>query len=344
MFICLLSFLLTALTSIYALSPSYPNSCAACLAGINPAIDIGSSIITVGDTASNAASLLAACQTAKACLTEPEPWEQQHQSNSNRNRAASADLDFRVTKGHGPSGYNHVRLVVVSNATTQWYIPNRTRHRTTPTSTLTPTPVVFTYDEPFQYRWTDNKLSSVLLDVTPGLDQDNMFRLPLPTSTRNRNGNGNGNRSFAGYQAKGDQGSDLDIDPAPIDINIRIPAAGEGARGIIIADPCFSWKNIPCFYSHKFDTLNRLTTLLNAAFIPGTDLSFYGVLGDNFYDKDGTLGKEFFSRLSIHTKSKLFLSVAGNHDLWILGTPLLAQTSDQYGNGHMQYVRNIYYV
>ena len=36
-------------------------------------------------------------------------------------------------------------------------------------------------------------------------------------------------------------------------------------------------------------------------------------------------------------KSKLFATVAGNHDYWSVGTPILASESDQFGNGHMQF-------
>ena len=57
-------------------------------------------------------------------------------------------------------------------------------------------------------------------------------------------------------------------------------------EGIIIADPCFSSKHLSCAYKDQFDTFKRLTSLINAAF-KHDDTDFWGILGDNFYDKYG---------------------------------------------------------
>lgn len=58
---------------------------------------------------------------------------------------------------------------------------------------------------------------------------------------------------------------------------------------------------------------------------------------DNFYDRTGETTKKIFSQLSLATKAKPLLTVAGNHDYWVLGGPEVGTTSDQYANGHMQY-------
>jgi hypothetical protein len=62
------------------------------------------------------------------------------------------------------------------------------------------------------------------------------------------------------------------------------------------------------------------------------------ILGDNFYDQTGQLTSEFFTRLSMDTKLKLFTSIPGNHDYWVCGTPkCLQQGADQQANGFMQW-------
>ena len=48
------------------------------------------------------------------------------------------------------------------------------------------------------------------------------------------------------------------------EIKINIPIQGEGVRGLIIGDPCYSSEFIICAYKDKFNILNHLTTLINA--------------------------------------------------------------------------------
>ena len=64
---------------------------------------------------------------------------------------------------------------------------------------------------------------------------------------------------------------------------------------------------------------------------------FWALLGDNFYDKTGKVTRQVFDTFSTGTKSKLMLTVPGNHDYWILGTPAVSSKADQFANGHMQW-------
>ena len=50
---------------------------------------------------------------------------------------------------------------------------------------------------------------------------------------------------------------------------------------------------------------------------------------DNFYDRKGTLTSTWMNQINLHSKSKIFATVAGNHDYWGFGTPLLGLNEDQ---------------
>lgn len=110
------------------------------------------------------------------------------------------------------------------------------------------------------------------------------------------------------------------------------------ASGIVIADPCYSSRFVGCTYRNKFQTATRIPALLNAAMGgPSSAVHYWGILGDNFYDKFGQLSTWFFGQLSLQVKSKIFLSVPGNHDYWVNGAPILSTRDDQYSNGFLQY-------
>ena len=189
----------------------------------------------------------------------------------------TSNIDFKVSKALGSKGYNKIRISVVSNST----IDNS----------------LFTYQQQFKYKWTDNFLNSGIVDVNDGIN--NFFI---------------GDNKFS----------------------INIPKQGEGVRGIILSDPCFQSNWISCKYKDTWQMFNRLSGILNTI-NAHDDVSFYQILGDNFYDQTGLYTKQFFSALSPETKSKLFLSVLGNHDYWVMGTPMLKTQKDQYGNGFYQY-------
>jgi len=155
----------------------------------------------------------------------------------------------------------------------------------------------FSYRGQFKYRWTQNYLLSSLLSLQPG---ENTFRL-------------------AGQSIK-----------------IDLPAEDSGIRGFFVSDPCFSSKYVVCSYSSTFQTLERSTKLLNAAF-EDESMNLLGILGDNFYDQDGEISKDFFSRVSQNVKRRFWMVVNGNHDNWVCGFPACGGRSDNFGIGQMQY-------
>jgi hypothetical protein len=162
-------------------------------------------------------------------------------------------------------------------------------------------PNLFDYSAQFKYRWTDKYIHTTMKTVKSG-----------ETTTFN----------------------------VGEDISVSLPAQGEGVAGVLIADPCVLGASITslisCQYGKKFQTYTRTVELINA-FVPDKSTNFWGIFGDNFYDRTGKLTTDIFGRISLKAKSKLFLSVAGNHDYWVLGEPSVATTLDQCGNGHMQF-------
>merc|ERR1719401_2522395 len=121
-------------------------------------------------------------------------------------------------------------------------------------------------------------------------------------------------------------------------LTVRLPKQGEGVAGVLIADPCVGGGilSMGCFYAGRFKTRTRIPELLNA-FVPSGETDFWGILGDNFYDRTGSISKEIFAELSLETKAKIFVAVPGNHDFWILGGPKTGSPLDQCANGFMQY-------
>lgn len=114
------------------------------------------------------------------------------------------------------------------------------------------------------------------------------------------------------------------------------PGPLDAVRGILLADVCFSSKYINCLYGNKYETLNKLTWMLNQL-AEHEELNFWTLIGDNFYDGDGSLSDMFFKRLGAKLTSQVPLyAVAGNHDLWIRGVPS-SEEYNQFGYGFAQY-------
>lgn len=157
---------------------------------------------------------------------------------------------------------------------------------------------IFTYASQFKYRWTQNFLTTGLVTVVPGKEQV--------------------------YVING------------VSINITIPSDNVGVRGVLIADPCFQSTWINCQYKDTFKTFDRVTQLLNAIFLHD-DISYWGILGDNFYDQSGDPTSDWFAALSQNTKSSILISAPGNHDYWVGGAPSAWSIEDQQGNGFMQF-------
>mmetsp|Transcript_78622 Transcript_78622/g.230714 ORF Transcript_78622/g.230714 Transcript_78622/m.230714 type:complete len:505 (+) Transcript_78622:55-1569(+) len=159
----------------------------------------------------------------------------------------------------------------------------------------------FDYSAQFKYRWTDNFLHSAMKSAIPG----KVTSFPLGPG-----------------------------------LSVRLPRQGDGTAGVLIGDPCMSAGSIigwiGCMYGGRFNTYERTVSLLNA-FVPDESTDYWGILGDNFYDRTGDISAEVFSRLSMEAKSKFFITVPGNHDFWIMGSPTVATVADQCANGFMQF-------
>ena len=224
-----------------------------------------------------------------------------------RNTTCSADPpDLRVTRGLGPKGYEKMRVSVITHGPQEFYDIN------------------FTYSAKFQYRWT------AWPDATRAKNQPDVPERWLHSMLVNV-----GNGTFGGSR-------NLTIGGYAIEISL--PPAGKGSRGIIISDPCFtpphgvqSW--IDCKWSTPWNTYESLIRLLEgtAGVDTGKGVDYWTILGDNFYDQNGAISDVFFRNLSLKVKSKPLSIVIGNHDMWIEGGPSDGDQYDQHGNGMMQY-------
>jgi len=213
----------------------------------------------------------AACEELGACFPgEKELWKQAD---------ATSDIDIRVAKVHGPRGYDKIRVSAISNETINSEL--------------------FSYSQPFKYRWTSNTLNTGVLSVTPG------------------------------------QKTSITIQDQTFEI--YVPEENSPVRGALFADPCYANDYVWCTYRDTFNTFNRSTELLNAISAHG-DTDFWMLLGDNFYDQTGEITANWFNALSSKTKSMVYGTVPGNHDFWIMSAPLVwMPKQDQLGNGFMQW-------
>tara|TARA_B110000208_G_scaffold167494_1_gene206988 strand:- start:643 stop:1959 length:1317 start_codon:yes stop_codon:yes gene_type:complete len=165
-------------------------------------------------------------------------------------------------------------------------------------------PWPFPYSSSFQYRWVDLQLHSTLLEnVAPS----------------------EGVTIHAGDET----------------LHVKLPRATDGIRAIIFGDPCtsnafkFPHKHpTACWPGVQSKTATHLPALLNLA---ASSIDAWGILGDNFYDRNGSITAPFFSLLSAELKSKFFFTVVGNHDYWVYGVQSSQTALDSFGNGFMQY-------
>ena len=194
------------------------------------------------------------CEHRGICsVLSEEKWKSAAQSLRNTN----SNMDIRISKAYGSRGYDKLRVSVISS--------------------IEVSSDVFSYSQPFRYRWTNNTLNTGIVSIIPG--QMNSI-------------------SIAGEA-----------------FDIYVPAEDSPTRGVILADPCFSNEFVWCSYGDDFDTYNRSTQLLNAI-NSHADNDFWMILGDNFYDQSGEPTAEWFAALSKETKSKIMGSVPGNH-VWL---------------------------
>lgn len=160
-----------------------------------------------------------------------------------------------------------------------------------------PTPGGWQWEQPFQRRWTAKSLRSKIV--------------PVPA---------NGTQLRIGGK----------------DISLRLPQPGAGTTGFFVSDVCFTSRSgADCPNGRRFKVLDRLVEVVNTL-MESDEFDFWGMLGDNFYDRDGQLSSEFFNRLTLKAKSKPFITVPGEHDFWLDGAPP-GNLSDQLGFGHMQF-------
>ena len=166
----------------------------------------------------------------------------------------SAQQDIRITKGIGKRSYDNVRVSVISSV-----------NSTHPSSS------VFTYQQPFKYRWKQFYLSTGNQTSTHSINSTTYF-ISLPSGTVSLKEGVN----------------EILIDGKSISVNL--PAVGAPVRGLLVADPCVSGS---CEIGNMFQ-LNVSLPKLFDAILTKSDVDYYGILGDNFYDKDGDKTYSFF--------------------------------------------------
>lgn len=119
---------------------------------------------------------------------------------------------------------------------------------------------------------------------------------------------------------------------AAVQVSVSLPRQGAPVRGLLFSDPCLT---SGCF-GFAYGTRELFSSVLNVL-MPRPDFHFWGMLGDNFYDRHGLISSDFFSAVSTEAKSKPLLTVPGNHDFWINGDDLRAEFDDQFGWGFLQF-------
>jgi hypothetical protein len=125
----------------------------------------------------------------------------------------------------------------------------------------------------------------------------------------------------------------LDVDGTAL--QVRLPAQGAGTMGLLIADPCIiQW--VWCPYADVYDIENTLQSVLNSM-AAHSELDYWMNIGDLFYDQIGNITARFFSGLSQQVQSTVHGVSMGNHDYWNDGSPGTAKSTDNFGNGLMQW-------
>ena len=203
------------------------------------------------------------CQALELC-PEDEKWRQEP-----RLKEASS-INLRVTPGHAKRGYTTARVSLITKIEEEEEDEgalNVLKDELFSSEEM--------YSSDFKYRWTENHLTSSLVDLSSPL-----------TLTLSDNG------------------------MVKEEVTISVPKVGEGVKGLIYADPCFSSEWITCLYKDDYQTFSRTPQLTNS-FMSSDEMDFWSVLGDNWYDQDGSLSDEIFGQFSLQTKSKLFLTTPG---------------------------------
>lgn len=117
-------------------------------------------------------------------------------------------------------------------------------------------------------------------------------------------------------------------------VPIRVPPAGEGSVGLLVADPCIigsKW----CPYADRYAMKETLQSVINA--LAEHELDYWINVGDLFYDQSGGATSDFFGGLSLRAQGTIHHVLMGNHDYWQNGDPGSASHSDSFGNFHLQW-------
>lgn len=118
------------------------------------------------------------------------------------------------------------------------------------------------------------------------------------------------------------------------DVEVFLPKENTATSGIVWSDPCISGRWVGCQQSDL--ALDRSVSMMNAL-SKDESWHYFQILGDNFYDQDGRLTKSIWDGFNLEAKSKLLMTVPGNHDLWVAGGPDKSDNYDQFGWGFMQW-------
>jgi len=112
--------------------------------------------------------------------------------------------------------------------------------------------------------------------------------------------------------------------------NVKIPLDGSTAKFVAWGDPCISSKFVGCSFGKYFDAYEKSVNMINTLAEVDGDSGFDGfiMLGDNFYDSDGTITTSFWKRLTLKAMSKPLIYVLGNHDIWTGGAPAAGEVYD----------------
>ncbi|CAD7962420.1 unnamed protein product [Amoebophrya sp. A25] len=226
-------------------------------------------------------------------------------------------VDLRVTKGYGSKPYETVRISVITknHAKRNNYAEqdalakvNKDDPSTTTTGATASSSSFFDYSAPFKWVWTQFSLHTTLKNVEAGKPTDFNFHV---------------------------------VDAKQHKISITLPKQGQPVSGVLMGDPCVGTPGVVqlvgCMEGKRWDLERTLPTIVDLFVGQDPNTHYWGWIGDNFYDRDGTVTQEIYDRIPLKTKEKMFLTVAGNHDYWVQGAPVRAVPEDQCANGFAQY-------
>lgn len=188
-------------------------------------------------------------------------WASRHQPV-----VPAASADIRVAPGYGSRDYGTVRVSVISEAhgdAAGHSRPGNYRGRQEPRQKSSRS-VTFEYSAPFKWAWPDFHLQTGLHYLTPGEHVETEI-LPNLSAT------------------------------------LFYPQKGRGVSGVLIGDPCVNVNNkilqpMKCAEGDNWRLQDYWPQLVNAFVGRDSNTQFWGLLGDNFYDRDGSVTDFAFGR------------------------------------------------